>query len=153
MIQSLKSETNLPILPVRPLGDKTSRAHSVSPLVEAGRVALNQGAPWLADFLDEITSFPASVHDDQVDALCQGLAWLSGVGKIGDDPVYVIPRPRPSGAFDTSRASGGPQWSQGTSPMFLGTGQELADLEDSKARTGLGALTNSRWRARHGGGW
>ena len=35
-----ESETRLPILPVKPQGDKVSRAHAVSPLVESGRVVL-----------------------------------------------------------------------------------------------------------------
>src|SRR5208282_6591068 len=71
LIQSLKAETRLPVLPVRPMGDKVSRAHSVSPLIESGRVFLPDSAPWLADFFDELTSFPAAPHDDMVDSLSQ----------------------------------------------------------------------------------
>jgi phage terminase large subunit-like protein len=33
-------------------------------------------AAWLADFLEEAISFPASAHDDQVDAFCQALSYL-----------------------------------------------------------------------------
>jgi hypothetical protein len=32
-------------------------------------VALRQGAPWLAALRAELLSFPAGMHDDQVDAL------------------------------------------------------------------------------------
>jgi predicted phage terminase large subunit-like protein len=78
LIQALKSETRLPILPVRPMGDKVSRAHAVSPLVESGRVCVPDAAPWLADFLEEVTSFPAAPHDDMVDALTQALNWMRG---------------------------------------------------------------------------
>jgi len=78
LIQALKSETRLPILPVKPQGDKVSRAHAVSPLVESGRVVLPESATWLADFIDEIISFPAAPHDDQVDALTQALSYLRG---------------------------------------------------------------------------
>ncbi len=78
LIQSLKTETRLPILPVRPQGDKVSRAHAVSPLVESGRVCVPPEAPWLNDFIDELTSFPVAPHDDQVDALTQALNWMRG---------------------------------------------------------------------------
>jgi predicted phage terminase large subunit-like protein len=49
-IPLLKSETRLPILPVKPQGDKVSRAHAVSPLVESGRVCVPESAAWLNDF-------------------------------------------------------------------------------------------------------
>jgi predicted phage terminase large subunit-like protein len=81
LIQALKAETRLPILPVKPMGDKVSRAHAVSPLVESGRVFLPAEAPWLADLVDEMTSFPAAPHDDQVDAITQALNYLRGEGR------------------------------------------------------------------------
>jgi hypothetical protein len=48
--------------------------------VESGRVCLPESAPWLADFLEELTSFPAAPHDDMVDALTQALNWMRGSG-------------------------------------------------------------------------
>jgi predicted phage terminase large subunit-like protein len=76
--QALKSETKLPILPVKPLGDKQARAHAVSPLVESGRVFLPTEAPWLNDLIDELAAFPAAPHDDQVDAFTQALGYMRG---------------------------------------------------------------------------
>jgi terminase large subunit-like protein len=55
------------VQPVKPLGDKVARASPVSPLVESGRVYLPEAAPWLAEFMDEVSSFPAAPHDYQVD--------------------------------------------------------------------------------------
>jgi predicted phage terminase large subunit-like protein len=81
LVQSLKAETRLPILPVKASGDKQSRAHAISPLVESGKVSLPESASWLTDFLDEATAFPASAHDDQVDALSQALNYLHGAGR------------------------------------------------------------------------
>jgi predicted phage terminase large subunit-like protein len=78
LIQTLKLETTLPILPVKPVGDKESRASAVSPLFESRRVFLPQAASWLADYIDEVTSFPAAPHDDQVDATTQALSWMRG---------------------------------------------------------------------------
>ncbi len=76
LIQALQSETRLPILPVKPLGDKVARASAVSPLVESGRVLLPAAAGWLADFLDEVSAFPSAPHDDQVDCMSQALSYL-----------------------------------------------------------------------------
>jgi hypothetical protein len=33
-------------------------------------------APWLAEYLRELTLFPAGRRDDQVDATAQALAWI-----------------------------------------------------------------------------
>ena len=37
--------------------------------------ALPTSAPWLADFLHELTVFPNGRHDDQVDSTAQAIAW------------------------------------------------------------------------------
>jgi len=71
----MRNETRLPILPVKPLGDKVTRAHACSPLVESGRVFLPDQAPWRRDFMDEV-SFPAAPHNDQVDTMTQALNYL-----------------------------------------------------------------------------
>ncbi len=84
LVQSLQAETRLPVLPVKPLGDKVARASAVSPIVESGRVYLPESAAWLADFLDEASSFPAAPHDDQIDALSQALNYLRGSGSYVD---------------------------------------------------------------------
>jgi hypothetical protein len=96
----------LPVLPIRTGGsDKVSRAHAVSPLVEAGKVFLPESAPWLADFLDEATSFPSSAHDDQIDSLTQVLGWLRGSrGWQASDGGYI---PVPTSTWSQSSARRG----------------------------------------------
>jgi hypothetical protein len=42
---------------------------------EQHQVVLPRQAIWLADFLEELLSVPSAKHDDQVDALCQALAY------------------------------------------------------------------------------
>ncbi len=44
-------------------------------MIENGFVHLPDEAHWLADYLLELTTFPASRHDDQVDSTAQFLAW------------------------------------------------------------------------------
>jgi predicted phage terminase large subunit-like protein len=51
----------------RVTGDKQTRALPFAAQCEAGNVRLVRG-PWLAAFIDELTSFPAGKRDDQVDA-------------------------------------------------------------------------------------
>ncbi len=77
LIQELKRETRLNIKGVIPRDDKATRMLSVTPTIEAGRIAVPDAAPWLADFQREITLFPNGKHDDQVDSLSQFLKWLS----------------------------------------------------------------------------
>lgn len=61
---------------VRPTGDKYTRAKPVASQAEAGNIRIVRG-PYLHDFLNEVTAFPnPRVHDDQVDTLSGGTAWL-----------------------------------------------------------------------------
>ena len=76
LIQELKLISRAPIFPIRVDSDKVSRANAATPVVEAGKVFLPQGAGWLIDFLDEVSSFPNAAHDDMVDALTQALNYL-----------------------------------------------------------------------------
>ena len=77
LIQELKRETQLNIKGIVPKDDKATRLLSVTPAIEAGRIAIPEAAPWLADFQREITLFPNAKHDDQVDSLSQFLKWHS----------------------------------------------------------------------------
>lgn len=65
---------------ITPLGSKTERAEATLPEYQEGFVHVPSDPdknPWLEDFIDELTSFPASEHDDQVDAFTQGMIYLS----------------------------------------------------------------------------
>lgn len=62
---------------LKPDKNKVARAETAVALVDAGRVFLPQSAPWLADFLDEVVSFPVAAHDDQVDVLAYACAELA----------------------------------------------------------------------------
>ena len=73
LIQSLE-ETSLNVTTYQPDTDKRSRLIAQSDLFAGGSVRLPQSATWLEDFTAELLAFPGR-HDDQVDALTQGLAW------------------------------------------------------------------------------
>jgi predicted phage terminase large subunit-like protein len=73
LIQSLR-EKHINVVDYKPKGDKEERLISQIDLFEGGSVLLPKDAPWLEEFVSELLSFPGR-HDDQVDALAQGLAW------------------------------------------------------------------------------
>ena len=59
-----------------PTGDKTMRMHAQTAMIENGFVLLPETAPWLAEYLHEMTVFPNGKHDDQVDSTAQFLEWF-----------------------------------------------------------------------------
>ena len=63
-------------VPVNPKGGKESRVSAVSPAIESGHVLLPRGAPWLEEWLDQWTGFPAVAHDDLVDSGSQAIQYL-----------------------------------------------------------------------------
>jgi len=85
LLQDLRRETSLPCIPMQPLGDKVMRMAAISPIIEAGRVALPQQASWLPEFESELCRFPHAAHDDQVDALSQCLHWIRR--REGNEPM------------------------------------------------------------------
>ncbi len=59
----------------KPEGDKVTRFAAQSIRIEAGALLLPKSAPWLGELERELLGFPNLIHDDQVDALTQLLAW------------------------------------------------------------------------------
>lgn len=76
LIQELKSEGLHRVRGVKPEGDKVMRLHAQTATIENGGVQLPKMAPWLLDYVSELTSFPKVKHDDQVDSTSQALAWI-----------------------------------------------------------------------------
>ena len=73
LIQSLR-ERSINVTPYKPDTDKLARLIAQGDLFAGGSVRLPKHAPWLEEFVAELLAFPGR-HDDQVDALTQGLAW------------------------------------------------------------------------------
>jgi predicted phage terminase large subunit-like protein len=76
LLQDFRSLTHLPVVSIKPKGDKALRLASVTSYLESGKVVLPIRATWLHDFERELLEFPGGIHDDQVDALSQFLHWL-----------------------------------------------------------------------------
>ena len=80
LLQELRTAGLSAVTPVTPQGDKIMRLHAESGKIEQGDVWLPRRAPWLADYVAELTSFPRCKHDDQVDATAQALHWIGVEG-------------------------------------------------------------------------
>jgi predicted phage terminase large subunit-like protein len=102
LIQDLQQQ-RLPVAGYNPGDtDKVLRLHAVSPLIQAGllwapesKKVGSEGKPrsWAIPWLDQITSFPGSEHDDYVDVTSQALkilrdqGWLDATLRDEDDDL------------------------------------------------------------------
>ncbi len=76
LIQELRLESAIPLVPIKVDTDKVTRAHAVVPTWEAGNVFVDPSLPWVNDFLDNLYGFPKLAHDDDVDAFTQAMNYL-----------------------------------------------------------------------------
>ena len=76
LIQDLIEDGCHGVTRYQPTGDKTMRMHAQTAIIENGFVHIPEMAPWLAEYLHEMTVFPNGKHDDQVDATAQFLDWV-----------------------------------------------------------------------------
>ena len=67
LIQDLIGDGLSHVARFSPDGDKIMRLHAQSAVIENGFVFVPEEAPWLADYLAELPTFPAGRHDDQVE--------------------------------------------------------------------------------------
>lgn len=77
LIQSLRQQTRLPVVPIEPKGDKVLRANEVSPIIESGRVFLPEGAGEVPRYVLSLSQFPNGLHDDDVDSTTQALKYMA----------------------------------------------------------------------------
>ena len=86
LIQDLNSEFVNGITEYKPPPgtDKIMRLHAQTAMFENGRVFLPRTATWLADYVHELTSFPGTRHDDQVDLTTQFLDYI-----VGDNALEI----------------------------------------------------------------
>ena len=90
LIQELITDGCHGVTRYQPECDKIMRLHAQTGMIENGFVHIPETAPWLAEYLHEMTVFPKGKHDDQVDSTAQFLDWFK--------------RPMPSwGIFELTR--------------------------------------------------
>ena len=76
LIQEMRRDTKLPVIPRKVDRDKETRAHAVTPLIEGGRVYLPEWGSWVDDYVTCMAAFPAAAYDDDVDSTTQALDYL-----------------------------------------------------------------------------
>src|SRR5215813_3821254 len=76
LIQELIADGCHGVTRYQPTTDKIMRMHAQTAMIENGFVHIPQSAPWLAEYLHEMTVFPNGRHDDQVDSTAQFVEWL-----------------------------------------------------------------------------
>src|SRR5438477_12081790 len=76
LIQELIVEGCHGVTRYEPTTEKIMRLHAQTAIIENGFVHIPETAPWLAEYLHEMTVFPKGKHDDQVDSTAQFLDWF-----------------------------------------------------------------------------
>ena len=76
LIQELTEERDRRVKSCTPVQDKTMRLNSVTDQIENGSVFLPEDAPWLGEYLYELTMFPNGKYKDQADSTSQALDWI-----------------------------------------------------------------------------
>src|ERR1700738_5345338 len=76
LIQELIADGCHRVTRYQPTTDKTMRLNAQTGMIEKGFVYIPETAPWLAEYLHEMTVFPNGKHDDQVDSTAQFLDWF-----------------------------------------------------------------------------
>jgi len=80
LIQELIAAGMHGVVRYAPKDDKIMRMHSTSSTIENGFVHVPVEAPWLSEYLHEMTMFPNGKYDDQVDSTSQALDWFKQHG-------------------------------------------------------------------------
>ena len=95
LIQELIRDGLYAVTRYRPQADKVMRMHAQTAMIENRFVRVPEAAPWLAQYLHEMTVFPNGRHDDQVDATAQLLDWFkAGSGPRSNAGIFELYRQR-----------------------------------------------------------
>jgi predicted phage terminase large subunit-like protein len=76
LIQELIADGCHGVTRYQPTCDKIMRLNAQTAMIENGFVHIPETAPWLDEYLHELTVFPKGKHDDQVDSTAQFLDWF-----------------------------------------------------------------------------
>src|SRR6202047_1738390 len=76
LIQELIADGCHGVTRYQPTCDKIMRLNAQTAMIENGFVHIPETAPWLDEYLHELTVFPRGKHDDQVDSTAQFLDWF-----------------------------------------------------------------------------
>lgn len=91
-IQVLQQQTKIPVVAIKPIADKVSRAYAATPYVENGRIFLPRNASWVKSFIDMMAGFPDIKKKDVADAFSQMVNWviLNPCRRMGETRSHKI---------------------------------------------------------------
>jgi predicted phage terminase large subunit-like protein len=75
--------------PMTSVADKPTRSRSFQARAAMGKVYLPHNAPWVADLISELLTFPAGKHDDLVDATSRAYGVLVDRGQASSGAEFV----------------------------------------------------------------
>lgn len=75
LLQDLRHNTDIPVVPCTPNKSKQIRLSNVTHLIENGKARFPDKAPWLTQYESQLIRFPAWREDDLVDSTSQFLEW------------------------------------------------------------------------------
>tara|TARA_Y100000310_G_scaffold120368_1_gene119106 strand:- start:15006 stop:16586 length:1581 start_codon:yes stop_codon:yes gene_type:complete len=84
--------------------DKPTRARAIQARMSMGKVYAPENAPWMDQFLHELSRFPAGAHDDQIDALSLIGRMIDTMhaGRTHEPPETTTWAPTTMGEFTTA---------------------------------------------------
>lgn len=97
LVQEFLQGSSVPIKAINPgRATKSERLNMAATAIEGGKIFLppDEGYMWMKDFLQELASFPAGKHDDQVDSMSQFINWWKERNRSTDLSFFVGGRPR-----------------------------------------------------------
>ena len=78
-----------------PQGDEQMRLYAQTATIENDFVYVPREAAWLAEYLHELSTFPNSKYDDQVDSTSQALDWIKRALRSSNVLKLQLPRAGP----------------------------------------------------------
>ena len=100
--KSLRQElvpAGVSVIPVTPLADKLTRAHSVTPMFENAGVFIPKGEEWADDIIAGCAEYPNGDFSDVVDTLSQALAWMTQNRAYTERELDVLLKDEYDGVF------------------------------------------------------
>lgn len=87
LIQTLRVESSIPVLPIQRDKDKFTRALDIQGYLESGRAWIPEEAPWVSEYVAEFDAFTPDdthAHDDQIDPTIDAINELVATGNTID---------------------------------------------------------------------
>ena len=114
LIQDLRKDGFGKVQGRKPQGDKQMRMANQTAQIENGMVYIPAEAPWLAEYLHELTVFPNGKYDDQVDSTSQALDAIGNPQDKNHAYLELARRSNEANGISRYKAPQKPEWQPGS---------------------------------------